>query len=95
MYSGESAASFNFQHVITFGEIKFQYILWLQCLQFLNKSCLARHLLFFSLHTYMIGHYNPSVKIIDLVSHTIYVVCVNFIHKLRDLQFKVDSERQI
>ena len=23
------------------------------------------------LHTYIIGHYNPSVRIIDLVSHTI------------------------
>ena len=45
--------------------------------------------------TYIIGHYNPSVRIIDLVSHTTYVVCVNFIHKWRDLQFKVDSERQI
>ena len=41
--------------------------------------------------TYIIGHYNPSVTIIDLVSHTIYVVCVNFIHKWRDLQFKVFS----
>ena len=41
------------------------------------------------------GHSNPSVRIIDLVSHTIYVVCVLiFIHKWRDLQFKVDSERQ-
>ena len=29
-------------------------------------------------HTYIIGHYNPSVRIIDLVSHTTYVVCVNF-----------------
>ena len=47
--------------------------------------------------TYIIGQYNPSVRIIDLVSHTTYVVCVNFIHKRRDrdLQFKVDSERQI
>ena len=33
--------------------------------------------------TYVIGHYNPSVRIID------------FIHKWRDIQFKVDSERQI
>ena len=47
------------------------------------------------IHTYIIGHYNPSVGIIDLVSHTTYVVCINFIHKWRDLQFKVDSERQI
>ena len=37
----------------------------------------------------------PSVRIIDLVSHAAYVVCANFIHKWRDLQFKVDSERQI
>ena len=48
-----------------------------------------------NIHTYIIGHYNPSVRIIDLVSHTTYVVCVNFIHKWRNLQFKVDSERQI
>ena len=47
------------------------------------------------IHTYIIDHYNPSVRIIDLVSHTTYVVCVNFIHKWRDLQFKDDSERQI
>ena len=45
--------------------------------------------------TYIIGHYNPSVRIIDLVSHTTYVVYVNFIHKWQDLQFKVDAERQI
>ena len=32
---------------------------------------------------------------IDLVSHTTYVVYVNFIHKWLDLQFKVDSERLI
>ena len=43
----------------------------------------------------IIGHYNPSSRIIDRVSHTTYVVGVNFIHKWRDLQFKVDSERQI
>ena len=31
---------------------------------------------FFSLiHTYIIDHYNPSVRIIDLVSHTTFVVC--------------------
>ena len=47
------------------------------------------------IQTYIIAHYNPSVRIIDLVSHTTYVVCVNFIHNWRDLQFKVDSERQI
>ena len=30
---------------------------------------------------YIIAHYNPSIRIVDLVSHTTYVVCVNFIHK--------------
>ena len=29
-------------------------------------------------YTYIIGHYNSSVRIIDLVSHTTYVVYVNF-----------------
>ena len=49
----------------------------------------------FLMYAYIIGHYNPSVRIIDLVSHTTYVVCVNFIHKWQDLQFKLNSERQI
>ena len=44
---------------------------------------------------YIIGHYNPSVRIIDLVSHNTYDVCVNFICKLRGLQFNVESEPQI
>ena len=47
------------------------------------------------LNTYIIGHHNPSVRIIELVSHTTYVVFVNFMYKWRDLQFKFDSERQI
>ena len=44
--------------------------------------------------TYIIGHCKPSARIIDLVSHTAYIMCVNSIHKWRDLQFKVDSKRQ-
>ena len=40
-------------------------------------------------------HWHSSVRIIDLVYHTTYVVCVNFVYKWRDLQFKVDSERWI
>ena len=28
------------------------------------------------IHTYIIGHYNPSVRIIDLVSHTTLLLCV-------------------
>ena len=31
----------------------------------------------------------------NLVSHTIHVVYVNFVHKWQDVHFKVDSERQI
>ena len=46
-------------------------------------------------HTYIISKYNPSVRIIDLVSHPTFVACVNFLHKWLHLQFKVDSERQI
>ena len=53
------------------------------------------HMCVIYIHRYIIGYYKPSVRIIDLVSHTTYVVCVNFIRKKRDLQFKVDSERQI
>ena len=48
-----------------------------------------------AMHTYTIGQYNPSVRIIDLVSHNTYVVCVYFIQKWRDLRLKVNSERQI
>ena len=47
------------------------------------------------IHTYIIGHYNPSFTIINLVSHTSYVVSMNFIHKWRDPQFKVNCEQQI
>ena len=52
---------------------------------------------FISMHTYIHNSSlaNPSVKIIDLVSHTTHVVCVNFIHKWGDLQLKTDFERQI
>ena len=31
-----------------------------------------------TIDTYIIGHYNPSARITDLVSHTTYIVCVNF-----------------
>ena len=47
------------------------------------------------LHTYITICYNPSVWIIVRVSHTNYVVCVNFICEWRDLQFKIDSEWQV
>ena len=73
--------------------------------EFLQKGCwekvaeiffyITTHYILACIHTYIIGHYNPSIRIIDPVSHITYVMCVNFIHKWRDLQFKVDSERQI
>ena len=43
----------------------------------------------------LFGHYSPSVGFIELVSHTTCVVSVTFIHKRRDLQFKVGSKRQM
>ena len=39
--------------------------------------------------------HNTSVRIMDLVYHTTYVACVNFLQERQDLQFKVDSARQI
>ena len=37
----------------------------------------------------------PFSQDYGLASHTTHVVCINFIHEWRDLQFNVDSERQI
>ena len=37
----------------------------------------------------------PFSQAYNLVSHTTYVACVNFIHEWPDLQFKFVSERQI
>ena len=50
------------------------------------------------IHTHVYIHnlfITPLSQDCDLASHTTYIVCVNFIHKWRDLQFKVVSERQI
>ena len=48
------------------------------------------------LHTYIHNWpLQPFSQNYGLVSHTTHVVCVNFKHKWRDLQFKIDSERQI
>ena len=43
-------------------------------------------------HTHIIGHYNPSFMI---TSHTVDVVCFNFIREWWDVQFNVNSERLI
>ena len=37
----------------------------------------------------------PFSQVYNLYSHRTYVVCVNFMHGWRDLQFIIDSERQI
>ena len=37
--------------------------------------------------TFIIGYYNNSVRIMDLVSHTTYVVCFNFVHKCPNDRF--------
>ena len=47
-----------------------------------------------TIHTFIIGHYNPSVRIKAQLL-TPLMQCVNFIRKRRELQFNVDSERQI
>ena len=38
------------------------------------------------IHTYIIGHYNPSVRIIDLVSH-IYIYTYIFIYKITNVVY--------
>ena len=45
------------------------------------------------MHTYIIGHYNPSVQDYDLASF--HIVYFNSIHECLELQCKVDSKRQI
>ena len=59
---------------------------------FINYNTITNYILIINelhtyRHTYIIGHYNLMVRIIDLVSHITYVVCDNFTHKWRNLQF--------
>ena len=84
-------------HVMSFSNLEFSY-----CAKMIEIT---------SIHKYIIGHYNclvritawllkplmlhTSVMIIDLVSHSTYVVCVKFIHKWGDLQFKVDPNDRL
>ena len=58
----------------------------------LRYCCTIRTRIWIYIHNWPLQSFS---QVNDLVSHTTYVVCVNFIHKWRDLQFKVDSERQI
>ena len=45
-------------------------------------------------HTYIIVYLSFSPDY-NLISHATCVVCVNFILKWQELQFNIDSERQI
>ena len=54
---------------------------------------MSRLLFIFYTHTYIIGHYIASVRIIDLVTHITYVVCVNFIHKWPDRLKSTPNDR--
>ena len=48
----------------------------------------------FPKHEYIISNYNTSVRIMNLVSPTYYVVCINFIHGCRDLQLKTEVSNE-
>ena len=48
------------------------------------RVVILKHIKYNAANIYIIGHYIPSVSIMDLVSHTTYVVCVNFIQKWRE-----------
>ena len=61
---------------------------------FSEISLLPNEIIFNYIHTYINWSLQPFSQDYYLVSHTTYVVCVNFIHKWRDLQFNVDSEWQ-
>ena len=42
---------------------------------FFNEMTVSLSIKSGKIHTYIIGHYNPTVRMIDLVSHNTYVVC--------------------
>ena len=52
-------------------------------------------LLHIHIHTYIIGHYNTPVSITTQLLTRLMLCALIFIREWRDLQFKVDSERQI
>ena len=57
-----------------------------------QTTTITLFLLFFYMQTYIIAHYNPSVRIIDLP----LMLCVFIVYiSGGDLQFNVDSEQQI
>ena len=52
-----------------------------------NKYSMLRHI-----HNWSLEHFSQDY---DLASDITYGVCVNFIHEWRDLQFKVDFNREV
>ena len=68
------------------------YVTYVECPHFIHEQLFMAILL--DIHTYNWGiqHFSQDY---NLVSHTTYVVCFNLIHTQRNIQFKVDSERQI
>ena len=75
-----------------------QFCFVLRFFYFLSLS-LYTLFFFFSrsyIHTYIHNcALQPLSQDYGLASYTTYVVCINFIHKWRDLHFKVDTEQQI
>ena len=54
------------------------------------------NIIFLAAYSYIISvHYDPSVRIIELVPDSTYIVCINFINEWWDQNLNVDSERQI
>ena len=65
----------------------------------INFTChyiLLQNSLLNNIHTYIHNWpLQPFSQDYGLASHTTHVMCVNFIRERRDLEFNVDSERQI
>ena len=61
-----------------------------------NSVCHCCQLNVTTIHTYIHNWpLQPFSQDYGLASHATHVVCVNFIRERRDIQFNVDSERQI
>ena len=57
---------------------------------------ISKHCQCVFLHTYIHNWpLQPFSWDYGIASHTTHVVCINFIRKWRDLQFNIDSEREI
>ena len=59
---------------------------------FVSRNIISNDYIHTYIHNWLLQPFSQNY---DPVSHTTYVVCVNFLHTWRDLQFKVDSEWQI